>query len=213
MHEQEGVIKYHLNHDDKPISAQISLKEISAWRCIMMRLGLLGQDNTRYEGFGFGNISQRISFPGDQFVISGTQTGHLHRLTRAHYAVVEKARPKSNQLVSHGNNKPSSEALTHAMVYKQSTDIHAVIHVHCPEIWKNTERLNLPHTADNIPYGTPAMAVAVDQLFNQGKLNQFRVFSMLGHEDGIIAFGRDLAQAANELILQLSKAFSLELDL
>ena len=213
MHDQEGVIKYQLSHTSKLISNQIPLNEINAWRSILQRLKLIGQDSSRYDGYGYGNISQRISPASDQFIISGTQTGHLHLLNRQHYAVVEHASPELNQLTSYGNCKPSSEALTHAMVYHQNKDIQAVIHVHCPEIWQHTAHLKIPHTTQHIAYGTPAMATAVEQLFNHGELIKLPLFSMLGHEDGVVAFGNSLSQAAIVIITQLSRAIAIEQNL
>ncbi len=54
---------------------------------------LIGQDPARYDGYDFGNVSQRI---GDidaphgkrSFIISGTQTGHLQELDSRHYTRV-----------------------------------------------------------------------------------------------------------------------------
>ncbi len=209
MHDQEGVIKYLLHHTNKPISKQIPLDEINAWRNIFMRLELIGQNSNRYNGLGYGNISQKLSLTNNHFIISGTQTGHRHKLNHQHYAVVETAYPDLNQLSSYGNSKPSSEALTHAIIYQQHKNIYAVIHVHCPEIWKYTEQLNIPHTGKHITYGTPTMATAVEQLFTQGRLNQLHLFTMLGHEDGVISFGNTLSQAAIVLIEQLSKAIAI----
>lgn len=210
MHDQEGVIKYQLNHTHKPISDLFPLHEINAWRSILLRLELMGQNKNRYDGYGFGNISQRIFPANDQFIISGTQTANLLMLQRHHFAVVENASPALNQLTSYGNCKPSSEALTHAMIYQQKKHIQAVIHVHCPEIWQHTTLLNIPHTARHIAYGTPDMASAVDQLFIQGELDQLSLFSMLGHEDGVVSFGYNMEQAVTVLIKQLSLAIAIE---
>ncbi len=213
MHDQEGVIKYQLRHTNKPISKQLPLSEINAWRSIFIRLQLMGQNDNRYDGLGYGNISQRIVPTSNQFIISGTQTGHLPRLNLQHYVVVETADPDLNQLSSYGNSKPSSEALTHAMVYQQNKNIQAVIHVHCPEIWEHTTQLNIPQTDKNIAYGTPAMATAVEQLFAQGDLDQLHIFTMLGHKDGVISFGNSLSQAATLLIEQLSRAIAIAQNL
>ncbi|WP_305908222.1 class II aldolase/adducin family protein [Methylomarinum sp. Ch1-1] len=208
MTEQEGVIKYRLLHNDKAISPTFPFADLNAWRHILYRLELIGQDPQRYDGYGFGNISLRTA--GEKFLISGTQTGHLPMLSPDHYAVIERAEPELNRLVSYGRIKPSSEALTHAMIYEQDPAIAAVIHVHCPEIWRHTHEMDLPHTRKEVAYGSVEMVAAVKKLFTSGRLKRSSIFSMLGHEDGVVAFGEDLGQAACLLIRQLSLALTIE---
>lgn len=210
MKQQEGVIKYQLNHTQQPVSHLLSLTEINAWRTIAVRLDLIGQSPDRYDNIGFGNISQRLVLHSDQFIISGTQTGHIEHLSPEHYCLVVKAEPHQNRLQSCGLCKPSSESLTHASVYAQDDAIQAVIHAHSPEIWKHTVALELPHTTADIPYGTVEMAAAVEQLFQSGKLSQTSLFTMLGHEDGVVAFGKNMQEAAWELIKYLSLAIGIE---
>jgi ribulose-5-phosphate 4-epimerase/fuculose-1-phosphate aldolase len=209
MAEQEGVIKYQLHHQRQAISMSLPLAEFNAWRQVMIRLQLIGQTPARYQGYGFGNISVRTG-QSQHFIISGTQTGHLPGLNREHLALIERAEPEQNRLYSIGLCKPSSEALTHAMLYQQDPGIQAVIHVHSPDIWRQTRVLKIPHTRKNVPYGTPAMAEAVKQLFMHHRLGRHGLISMLGHEDGIIAFGESLAITANCLIKTLADAFAIE---
>ncbi len=210
MKEQEGVIKYQLNHKQQSIIPLCSLTEINAWRTIAVRLELIGQSPERYDNIGFGNISQRINPHSDQFIISGTQTGHIEQLCPEHYCLIVKAEPRQNRLQSCGPCKPSSESLTHASVYAQNNAIQAVIHAHSPEIWQYTATLELPHTSADVPYGTVEMALAVEQLFQSGKLAQTSLFTMLGHEDGVVAFGRNMQEAAWGLIKYLSLAIGIE---
>jgi L-ribulose-5-phosphate 4-epimerase len=210
MKEHEGVIKYQLEHTQKPINENFSLSEINAWRTIIFRLGLIGQDPERYDNLGFGNISQRLTSQGSQFIISGSQTGHIEHLSPEHYCLVIKADPRKNRIQSRGHYKPSSESLTHASIYAQDSNIQAVIHVHSPEIWSHTTTLNLPNISADIPYGTVEMAIAVEQLFQSGSLHQTSLFTMLGHEDGVVSFGRNMQEAAWELIKYLALAISIE---
>ncbi len=210
MKEQEGVIKYQLNHTQQPISRLCSLTEINAWRTVVVRLELIGQSPERYDNIGFGNISQRVDAHSEQFIVSGTQTGHIEQLSPEHYCLIVKAEPHQNRLQSCGLCKPSSESLTHASVYAQDKTIQAIIHAHSPEIWKHTAALGLPHTGADVPYGTVEMAMAVEQLFQSGKLTQTTLFTMLGHEDGVVAFGSNMREAAWELIECLSRAIGIE---
>ena len=206
FNEQEGVVKYRLAHKNQPLAADIDLCGLNAWRSVLYRLQLIGQITERYAGLGFGNISRRLVPDSPAFVITGTQTGHLPSLSTHDFALIECASPSDNFIQSRGLSQPSSEALTHACVYQQQRSIQAVIHVHCPEIWQLSHALGLACTAADVPYGTPEMADAVAGLFGCGQLQTRGLFSMLGHEDGIVAFAATLAEAANLVIEQLAIA-------
>ncbi len=213
MTETEGVIKYRLDHQDQPIDKNISISEINAWRTLLFKLQLIGQIENRYEGYGFGNISQRINRPDSddtQFIISGTQTGGIESLSRQHYSQVIMANPLKNHIRSIGEMPPSSEALTHASVYQQDKAKQTVIHVHCPEIWNNTQQLSLCFTSADIAYGTPEMAIEVQRLLQTEKLKAKKIFSMLGHKDGIIAFSDNMGKTACNIIKTFKKAVQLE---
>lgn len=213
MSEQEGVIKYKLIHLNHPLDKHISISEINSWRHILFKLGLIGQHPDRYAGYGFGNISQRINHPPfetQQFIISGTQTGAIQTLTKKHYCCVLEANPDLNSIKSSGEIQPSSEALTHASVYQHDNTIQSVIHVHNPDIWNNTQQLKLAHTTADIPYGTPEMANKVRYLLQSKNIKNTGIFSMLGHEDGIIAFSDSIQKAAHLLIDYYAKAMTLK---
>ncbi len=210
MAEQEGVIKYHLEHSNKPLPPAIDFSDLNGWRSIMIKLEMIGQNPERYEGLGFGNISQRVKPNSRSFLISSTQTGHLEPLSKQDFCIVVSADPATNSIKSEGPSKPSSEALTHASVYLEKKEIQAVIHGHCPTIWKNTRQLKLPHTGQNVAYGTPEMAQAVSQLIRSRKFNPGGIFAMLGHEDGVVAFATTMQQAAEYLIVSLEKALKIE---
>ncbi len=210
MTESEGVIKYQLNHTHQAINPLCNLTEINAWRTIAVRLELIGQNPGRYDNLGFGNISQRLESHKNQFIISGTQTGHLKNLSPEHFCLIVQAEPRQNRLQSCGLCKPSSESLTHASVYAQNPDIQAIIHAHSPEVWTHTKALQLPHTDAEVPYGTVEMAIAVENLFKSGSLAKTSLFTMLGHEDGVVAFGSSLQAAFQELINYLSLAIGIE---
>jgi len=213
MAEIEGVIKYSINHIDKAIDPTISLSEINAWRTVLFKLQLIGQHQDRYEGYGFGNISQRIDHPDLEtvhFIISGTQTGGIAALSRQHYCQVYNANPIKNSLSSTGETKPSSEALTHASVYQHDNSVQAVIHVHSPEIWRNTTKLKIPYTSADIAYGTPEMALEVARLLQSELLTTEKIFSMLGHKDGVIAFSDNMEKAVLLIVEYYAKAIALE---
>lgn len=204
MTEREGVSKFQLDYQPLPAPpADTAL--LASWRTILQKLDLLGQLADRYQGLGFGNLSQR---QGRGFLITGSQTSGLARLTEAEYAWVASFDLANNRLVAQGLVRPSSESLTHAAIYAHNPLIQTVMHVHSPLIWRQALALGLPSTDPDIAYGTPAMAFAVQALLADDGLP--RVFAMGGHEDGVVAYG-PTCQAAGECLLgTLARAMALD---
>jgi len=209
--EAEGVIKFDLQYRVAGAVAHDELKELNAWRSRLWQLQLVGQDPQRYDGYGFGNVSVRCgprdAAPGKRaFLISGTQTGALPELDEHHYTLVESYDPAANRVVARGPVRPSSESLTHGIIYDQDTRIQAVLHVHSPDIWQSAGELGIPVTDATVTYGTPAMAAEVQRLFRETDVLRQQIFSMGGHLDGIVAFGQTVAQAGDTLLAALARA-------
>jgi L-ribulose-5-phosphate 4-epimerase len=208
---QEGVIKFQLDYTPtSPLDASL-LTELMHWRDLLFEHQLIGQDPTRYGGYGFGNISARLpslETTADQriFAISGTQTGNLPHLGAEHYALVEACYPAENRIVASGPIRPSSESMTHGVLYELDADLRFVMHAHSPEIWLAASRLGLPITQADIPYGTPEMAQEVHRLFTATDCRQRGIFSMGGHEDGIVSFGPTADSAGTTLLDALRRA-------
>lgn len=191
---REGVIKFQLDFQEGPPPPEELLRELNAWREIFRQLGLLGQDPTRYDGYGFGNLSRRLPGQGKSaFLISGTQTGQLQKLLPSHYATVEQCNPAANQLRASGQIQPSSEALSHAALYQSNSEILWVMHLHSPDIFNHRTPLDLPCTDPSAAYGTPAMAAEIQHLANLRKQAGPGLMVMTGHQDGILAYGPSAA--------------------
>lgn len=211
--EAEGVIKYRLNYVRKPPPNIADFSRLNAWRTVLHRLRLVGQDPKRYGGYGFGNISQRIEPFSSQpqslrFIISGSQTGQLEQLDENAYCTVLQSDPEENCVRAEGPVEPSSEALTHAAVYALHNRIRTVMHVHSAEIWERADALCIPSISQEIAYGTPAMAVAVLRLFRSSALQTHGIFAMRGHEDGIVAFGQTAEETGQLLVTCLALALA-----
>ena len=205
----EGVIKFDLRFTAGPPVVMDTLTELNTWRQILWQHALIGQDPCRYEGYGFGNISQRTGDPDQprgkrQFVISGTQTGHLETLDNRHYACVTSYDAEANQVVAEGPVKPSSESMTHGVIYDLDNKLRAVLHVHSPDIWQTAAAQGIPVTNAAVEYGTPEMSREVERLFYQTDVRRKGIFSMGGHEDGIVAFGQTVEEAGNTLLIALA---------
>ena len=194
----EGVIHFDLRFSHSELPAECDVGCLQEARARLFAAGLVGRDPARYEGLGYGNLSERVG-NGTRFVISGSQTGGLPRLEREHYALVTEADPERNVLWAMGACQPSSESLTHALLYQLGTGVGGVVHVHSPLLWAAAERLGLPVTPASAPYGSVAMVRSVRQLWFSGQLARGAGFVMLGHQDGVVTFGADVGQATDLL--------------
>lgn len=215
----EGVTLFNVQHENRPLDERVhgpAARMLSAWRVILGHLRLLGQDPARYEGLGYGNVSARVGPFGDigrgrrRFLITGTRTAGVAHATLREFCLVESWDIGQNRVTSTGPVGPSSESLTHAALYDASPAIRVVLHAHAPEIWQQARALGLPITQERAANGTPAMAVEVQRIFREGTFASTRIAAMGGHPDGVIAFGRDAAEAGLALVAQYARALSLE---
>jgi L-ribulose-5-phosphate 4-epimerase len=187
---EEGYIKYQCNWIQEQVIKAEQIHDINKWRSMLMMKGFIGMYNN---GIGFGNISMRMD--ENTFMISGSATGGIKELAAAHYALVTDFNLAHNQLTCKGMTTASSESLTHAAIYAFSKETNAVVHVHHKEKWNNL----LHHTATTDPtiaYGTPEMAFAIQKIIKEDKVGPNRIIVMGGHEEGLIAYGKTLDEAA-----------------
>lgn len=207
---REGVIKYRLEFRTSTAVTFPGLATMNAWRRILLGVGLVGRDDRRYGGLGFGNLSMRCPADPEAFFITGTQTGGLETLSAEHYARVEYCDPLANHIIASGPVRPSSEALTHGAVYQVRPECRYIFHAHSPEIWRQAQALQLPETGAEIEYGTPAMAEAFRELLGESDSDDGGVLVMRGHQDGVVSFADSAAGAGGRLIEALAEALALE---
>jgi hypothetical protein len=200
MVEAEGVIKFDLDYEQRPIG-EADISELNAWRSVLKSLELIGQIPNRYDGYGFGNVSQRTA---DGFVISGTQTGGIGTLESSDHAVCTSWDLTRNAVSAYGETRPSSESLSHASIYDVHEAAQCALHVHSPEIWQASDNLGIAVTDPSVPYGTPEMAVEVRRV--TAGMQMPGIFSMGGHEDGVFTFGCSLVDAGLLMIRELIRA-------
>ncbi|MBW7882924.1 MAG: class II aldolase/adducin family protein [Caldilineaceae bacterium] len=213
MAPSEGIVKFRCDYTPAPALPATELRELNAWRKLLVLTQLIGQDPNRYGGYGFGNISCRLNSEEAReceraFVITGTQTGGIADLTVEHYVVVKACYPDENYLIAEGPVGPSSESLTHGTIYALDSSIRWVMHAHSPHIWRHAQALSIPVTGP-VPYGSPEMAAEVRRLYKESDLKETRIFAMAGHEDGIVTFGRTAEEAGFVLLGYLVRAMQL----
>jgi ribulose-5-phosphate 4-epimerase/fuculose-1-phosphate aldolase len=205
--DQEGVIHfgYALAPGDAALAPQ-PFAELEAWRSILRELELIGEHPDRYEGYGYGNMSLRDA--DGSFVITASQTSGVHGLQRDALVRITRVDFDAFHVDAVGAKPPSSESLTHAMIYAADPSVRVVFHVHCPLIWRQRSALALPGTAADVPYGTPAMAEAVCTLMAAHSQRPV-LFATAGHEDGVFAAGETAGDCGVMLIACLAKARAL----
>lgn len=192
----EGYIKYDSDWTpgEAPDVAATSL--LDTWRRPLHEAQLIGH----YEdlGVGYGNLSIRVQ-QSREFIISGTQTGHLAETDGRHYALVTAYDVERNRVSSTGPVQASSESLTHAAIYELDNDINAVVHVHSRGLWQQLIN-EVPTTAVDVSYGTPEMAHEFRRLYRDSDFAAMGIAVMAGHDEGIVSIGHSLEEAATRIL-------------
>ena len=187
---ETGVVKFHCEHIAADIQPFAGFDELNACRRKLLQLRMIGVDAN---GIGFGNLSVRAGDP-PRFFVTGSGSGKKAQLSLDDYAEVTAYDFVRNSLRCTGRVVASSESFTHAAVYASDPQARAVIHCHSRQLWAHLlERA--PSTSSDVAYGTPEMALEVRRLFGVASLRQQKIFAMAGHDDGIVAFGRNVADA------------------
>lgn len=194
----EGYIKFNLEWINEPLSVSVP-KKLMQWRDKMHELKQIG--HYADINVGYGNISIKTT---SGILISGTQTGDIYPIKEEDFTLVTDFNIEQNKVICKGPIKASSESMTHAAVYEADNSIQAIIHIHNLELW-NQLMDKVPTTKKEVPYGTPEMAQEVFRLFKETNVKKEKIIVMAGHDEGIIAFGKDLDEAGSVLLNFLTK--------
>ena len=184
----DGVIKYSIEHQTAETPLFSCYEQLEALRTRLFTLGLIGEK----DGIGYGNLSMRYE-SSKSFFITATQTGRNLMLSREYYTYISDYDFSTFKIISQGTHKPSSEALSHAMIYAIDDRITTVIHIHSLALWKFMKTNNdLATTAE---YGTAEMVEEIAGLYTNLDPMRNNAFVMKGHEEGIITFGKSVEEA------------------
>lgn len=192
---ETGSIKFIAERSAATIGPFVGLEDLNTYRTKIRQLGLLGVDE---KGIGFGNISVRDGTSA-RFYITGSGSGRKTELMLTDCARVMAYDLARNWVRFEGGAMPSSESLTHAAIYAAEQTVGAVIHFHSSNLW-NAILAEAPTTPEDVEYGTPGMARAVQHLFAETNVREKKAFAMAGHREGVIAFGHNLAESYEALI-------------
>jgi L-ribulose-5-phosphate 4-epimerase len=191
----EGYIKFSCEWK-KTNSAVACSQQLLAARDKMHDLKFIGFDE--HHQVGYGNISERAQ--GNQFIISGTQTGHIYPINPLDFTLITAFDIDANKVHCEGPAQASSETMTHAALYKALPETNTIIHIHSKVIWRKLLETDLK-TAEEVPYGTPEMAYEIKRLLAQENVIEQRILAMAGHEDGVITFGKTFEEAMKPILL------------
>ena len=216
--EEEGVVQFGYTLTPGP-GAPLH-PDLLAWRELLMRQDLIGQDPSRYDGYSFGNLSARLAptnlgakatsnSADGLFIVSASQAAHRDHNDPATWTTVDTVNLGRFWLEARGELPPSSESMTHAMIYAAEPNAQFVFHAHCPEIWNNADALLLPSTPADVPYGSPQMSQAVIDLL-AANMSRPLVFTTRGHTDGVFALGPTARDTGGLLTSYLARALTLE---
>lgn len=196
----DGSIKFncHLTTEKLVIPSELFIP-LNHWREELWLKCLIG---AYPDGIGYGNISVRLPH-SNQFYISGTATGGLPELDQIHYPLVEQCDTAQNTIWCRGLIKASAESMSHAAIYVSNPEIGGVVHIHDRQLWEKYLDV-LPTTNKKVEYGTPEMAYEISRIMTLPETLNKKVFVMGGHEEGIIAFGKTVEEAAL-IILELRR--------
>jgi len=187
----EGYIKFQCTWIKDQLPTGDCINDLSSWKEKLYYHQLIG---AYPDGTGYGNISIRME--NGTFMITGTATGNIKQLTNKHFTKVTEYNITNNTLTCQGPIKASSESLTHAVIYKTLPEVNAVVHIHSSTMWKKLINI-MPTTSSLVKYGTPEMAIEISGLLKPTNFNGNKIIVMGGHKDGLIAYGKDLNEAAS----------------
>lgn len=187
----EGYIKFNCKLSEKKIFVPDDiLTKINYWRNRFKLFRMIGAlDN----GIGFGNISYNIN--NEKFYISGSSTGNFQELNHTDIAKVTKCDIEKNTVECEGKIYASSESLSHYSIYKSSTGVKSIIHIHCKYLW-NKYMNKLPTTSPNAYFGSVELA---NELKCISKNTTSNIIIAAGHEDGIFSYAENIEKAAENL--------------
>ena len=203
----EGVIQFAFSLEPAtgpPVEAGV-LRGLLAWRTVLRRLELLGQTPGRYGGLGYGNLSVRDPGRPREFMVTASQTAGIRHLGADGLCRIREFDLARFRVCAAGVKPPSSESLSHAMIYDADPGIGWIFHVHSPDIWSRAEALQTAATDARVGYGSPAMARAVAALLATHPERPL-AFVTLGHEDGVFACGRTAAETGATLVELLARS-------
>lgn len=174
--------------------------ELSAWRSILHKLELFGQNNPEDT---YGSMSVRLA--DDRFAISVHQSGGFPELSSEQWTTITSCNLDRSWVDAQGHEPPSSDTLTHAAAYLEDTRIRCLLIARSVDIWQARETLNLPQIPLEFSTGSAGLARAA-----RGVIDQYQSRPLLilcaASPGTVIACGSNVRDCASLLVHSLAKA-------
>jgi len=155
-----------------------------------------------YDNGSYGNLSFRVKSGLEDFIITASGLKLKDDLTNDSFVKVTKVDLDKMTIYASGSRAPSSESMLHYAIYKQRKDVNAVFHGHSQLILSNCERLSLPMTEKEAPYGS---IVLVSGVLNILKEHNFLIIK----NHGFISLGKDMEHTGSLALEILNKYTSI----
>jgi L-fuculose-phosphate aldolase len=169
-------------------------KQLLFWLRKFSHLGLMPRSGSG----SLGNLSFRAKKGSDEFIISASGIKKGRGLSASDMVTVSSVDLGKKVVTACGVKKPSSESMLHYNIYKKRKGVNAVFHGHCDKILKNAEKLDVPCTSKEEPYGTVKLVRNVIKT-----LGRHDFLLMKNH--GFISLGRSMDKAGKLAVKMLSR--------
>jgi len=191
--EYEG-IKFQTEFISNEVPINSSLMELISWCRIFHEKKLAPP----YPGGSYGNLSFRIESGNNSFIITGSRIGLKNCLSSSSFVEVVECDHLKRLVRLKGNINPSSETILHDAIYKDKPGINAIFHGHCKSILNNAQKLGLPETATEQPYGTLELVESVRKVIDSNP-----ILIMKNH--GFISVAETMDKAGKQVLTILKK--------
>jgi len=141
------------------------------------------------EESGAGNLSFRTDLG---FIITAAGA-NLGTLTDRDFVEVIRTDIGNRQIYERGVKEPSSESFLHDAVYRARPEVNAVFHGHDEAIMQSAEKLEIPVTMREQPYGTPELAAEVVRILNN-------VTFLVIRNHGFLSPGKNMKEAGQAVV-------------
>ena len=189
----EGYIKFKSGHQRGSLPIIPFFHRLIRARNRLYDLKLIGMLES---GIGFGNISIRVQ--RNKFLITGSATGNKAILLKRDFAFVTDMTIPKNTVFYKGITPPSSESMSHGIIYRTLPCARCVIHVHHRDLFNKMLNGNADKTPEEVAYGTPEFANSIEALLiNKNKPEG--CFVAAGHQDGVFVFGSSIRSAMKSM--------------
>jgi ribulose-5-phosphate 4-epimerase/fuculose-1-phosphate aldolase len=168
------------------------LKELKHWCSLFHQHDLA----PLYEHGSFGNLSFRIRPDANEFYITATGLKLKEDLSNDHFVKVTAVDLDKQLIESEGSLAPSSESMLHYAIYNERSDINAIFHGHSPVILNQGEKLKLPTTSREEPYGSLDLVKRVLEI-----MGRHNFIIMKNH--GFLSLGKTMEEAGKQALAAL----------